>query len=386
MAAEDGFPGRRMEGNKLFRNKWVKGIAIAVAVLAVLLVIGAIRRARIARLADPFEGLVGAVVELGSVSRSVNASGDVSTGRRDLLYIPYAVKVAELKARPGDQVLKGGLIARYESSSLEAEIEKTETQLSSLNETAARAMAAGGGFDLSLLSSLAGQQSGSVQEKEQLESSYRKLTDAEGKLTYKAPFDGIVAVLQGRQGQELASTSASNPLIEVIGVDSWYATVTVSEFDISSVKLDMPATITVPALDDAVFEGKVSGIISSPVKSSGMVSYSVRVDIEGTSFKLKPGMSADVSIKAYDKPGVLLIPHGYAYDKDGSRTIIVKGADGRPEERAVRLGEEGDDGVEVLEGLSEGEEVFLDTTPEDGINPAGGGGLFGIRARMIGRR
>ncbi len=369
----------------MFRSKWVKALVIAAAVLVVLFVIVAIRRARSARLADPYEGLVGAVVELGSVSRAVNASGDVSAGRRDLLYIPYAVKVAELKARPGDQVLKGGLIARYESSSLEAEIEKTETQLSSINETAARAMA-GGGFDLSLLSSLTGQQSGSVQEKEQLESSYRKLTDAEGKLTYRAPFDGIVAVLQGRQGQDLASTTASNPLIEVIGADSWYATVTVSEFDISSVRLDMTASITVPALDDAVFSGKVSGIISSPVKSSGMVSYSVRVDIEGTSFKLKPGMSADVSIKAYEKPGVLLIPHGYAYDKDGSDTIIVKGADGRPEERAVKLGEEGDDGVEVLEGLIEGDEVFLDTTPEDGINPAGGTGLFGIRARMIGRR
>lgn len=368
----------------MFKNKWVKAIAIIVAALAVLFVIGAIRRARLQRLADPYEGLVAASVKLGPLTRSVNASGDISAGRRDLLYIPYAVKVAELKARPGDQVLKGGLIARYESSTLEAEIEKTETQLSSINETAARAMA-GGGFDLSLLSSLAGQQSGSAQEKEQLESSYRRLTDAEGKLTYKAPFDGIVAVLQGRQGQELASTSASNPLIEVIGIDSWFATVTVSEFDISSVKLDMPATVTVPALDDAKFEGKVSGIISSPVKSSGMVSYSVRVDIDGASFKLKPGMSADVSIRAYEKPDVLYIPHGYTYDKDGSSTIIAKGADGLPEERAIKLGEEGDDGVEVLEGLSEGDEVFLDTTPEDGIS-ATGGGLFGIRARMIGRR
>ncbi len=369
----------------MFKSKWVKAVVIVAALLAVVLVIGAIRRARAARLADPFEGLVGATVELGSVSRAVNSSGDVSAGRRDILYMPYGVKVAELKARPGDHVLKGGLIARYESSSLEAEIVKTETQLSSINETAARAMA-GGGFDLSLLSSLAGQQSGSVQEKEQLESSYKKLMDAEGKLTYKAPFDGILAVLQGRQGQELASTSASNPLIEVIGVDSWYATVTVSEFDISSVKLDMPASVTIPALDDAVFEGKVSGIISIPVKSSGMVSYSVRVDIEGTSFKLKPGMSADVSIKAYEKAGVLLIPHGFAYDKDGSLTIIIKGADGLPEERVIKLGEEGDDGVEVIEGLSEADEVFLDTTPEDGINPAGGGGLFGIRSRMIGSR
>lgn len=369
----------------MFRSKWAKAAAIVLAVLAVLIIFGALRRARLARLQDPYEGLVGAVVKLGSLSRSVNASGDVSAGRRDILYMPYAVKIAELKARPGDQVLKGGLIARYESSSLEAEIEKTETQLSSINETAARAMA-GGGFDLSLLSSLAGQQSGSMQEKEQLESSYKKLMDAEGRLTYKAPFDGIIAVLQGRQGQNLAATSAQNPLIEVIGADSWYATVTVSEFDISSVRLDMPASITVPALDDAVFDGKVSGIISSPVKSSGMVSYSVRVDIDGTSFKLKPGMSADVSIKAYVKPDVLYMPHGYAYDKGGSTTVIVKGSDGRPEERAIKLGEEGDDGVEVLEGLSEGDEVFLDTTPEDGINSQGGSGFLGIRARMIGRR
>lgn len=366
------------------KSKAVRIIMIAALVIAVLLGLRYFRQRRLASLADPFEGLLEGKATIGSITRSIDASGELKAGKRDILYIPYPVKVTEMKARPGDTVLKGGLIVKYESSGLEEEVDKAQSELTSAQQEALRQ--ASGSMDLSMLSSIVpGLGASTVKDTAQLESSYKKLTDAQGKLTYRAPFDGILTILEGRQGQELSSTSASNPLAEVIAVDSWYVLAPVSEFDVNQVKLDMTVDVVVPALGEQVFKGKVTGIILNPIKSGGMVSYMVRVDIEGVNYKMKPGMSADVSINAFEKAGVLAIPHGYSYEKDGGFWVIALDEAGKPAARKLTLGEEGDDSVEVLEGLVDGETIYQDTTPDDD-EAQSGGGLFNFRARMTGGR
>ncbi len=368
----------------MLKSKTARIIIIAALVVAVLLGLRYFRQRRLADLADPFEGLLEGKAATGSITRSIGASGELKAGRRDILYIPYSVKVTEMKARPGDTVLKGGLIVKYESSGLEQEVDKAQAELSSAQQDAVRQ--ASGSMDLSMLSSIVpGLGASPAKDTAQLESSYKKLVDAQGKLTYRAPFDGILTILEGRLGQELSSTGASNPLAEVIAVDSWYVLAPVSEFDVNQVKLDMTVDVIVPALGEQEFEGIVTGIILNPIKSGGMVSYMVRVDIDGVNYKMKPGMSADISINAYEKAGALIIPHGYSYEKDGSFWVIALDSSGKPVARQVVLGEEGDDSVEVLEGLADGETIYQDTTPGD-EEAQTGGGLFNLRSRMTGGR
>ncbi|HNV34860.1 MAG TPA: efflux RND transporter periplasmic adaptor subunit [Bacillota bacterium] len=365
----------------MFRGKWAKVAVAAVVVLVLVIGFGYIRRRRIAALRDPFEGLVEYKAAVSALTSSVEASGQIEAGRRDLLYTQYSVSVKEVKARPGETVKKGQLVARYESSGLKEEIRQTATDIESAKAAAVRAAA--GSMDLSMLASLGLAQSATRSEAE-LESSYAQLVDAQGRLTYKAPFDGVLARVEGLAGQNIAQTTAQNPLIELLSLDSWYVDVYVSEYDVNSIKLDMQASVDVAAAGETA-GGKVAGMTLVPVRSGELVTYEVKIAIDGTHASFKPGMSADARISLSKKEGVLVIPYGIAYEKDGSYEVLVKGEDGLPVARKVKLGGEGDEGVEVLEGLAEGESVYLDTTPEDS-SASTPGGLFNFRVRMTGGR
>lgn len=364
----------------MFKSRWAKVMVVVVVVLALIIGYRYVRRRRLEAQRDPFEGLVEYKAAASALTSSVEASGQIEAGRRDLLYTQYTVSVKEIKARPGESVKKGQLVARYESSGLKEDIQRTASDMESAKAAALRAAA--GSMDISMLASLGLAQTGSKSQAE-LQSSYDQLVDAQGRLTYKAPFDGVLARVEGAAGQNIAQTTAQSPLIELLGLDSWYVDVYVSEYDVNSIKLNMQASVEVAAAGETA-DGKVAGITLVPVRSGELVTYEVKIAIDGTHASFKPGMSADARISLSRKEGVLVIPYGVAYEKDGSFEVLVKGEDGLPAARKVKLGEEGDEGVEVLEGLTEGEAVYQDTTPDD--NSSTGGGLFNFRVRMTGGR
>ena len=372
-------PIRQARGSLLLKNKWLKVAIALILIIAAIIVLRTLRQNRIEAMRDPFSGYEEAAASISEITRSVEASGNVEAGRKDLLYTQYSVKVTEVLSKSGETVKKGQLIAKYESSGLKEDIKQTASDLEAAKDAASRAMT--GGFDLSMLSSMALGGAGTT-DPAQLESSYKKLVDAQGRLTYKAPFDGILSKLEGMAGQELSGTTAQSPLIELIGTDLWYVDVDVSEYDINSIKLGMGASVEILAAGETI-EGEVTGISLSPARSGNIVSYPVRITLKGAFQTLKPGMSADAAIAVYRKEGALTIPYGFATENEGVDEVVVKGADGRPEVRKVVLGEEGDEGLEVLEGISEGEAVYR--LVDEGASTDTPGGLFNFRARMTGR-
>jgi len=362
------------------KGKWAKAALAAVLIISALIALRTVRQNRLEATRDPFSGYEEATARISVITRSVEASGNVESGRKDLLYTQYSVKVLDLQAKSGEAVRKGQLIAKYESSGLKDDIRQAASELQAAKDAASRLSS--GAFDLSMLSSMALATAGST-DTAQLESSYKKLVDAQGRLTYRAPFDGIISKLEGMPGQELAGTGAQSPLVEVIAADGWYVDVNVSEYDVNSLRLGMKASVEVLATGE-IIEGEVTGITLRPVRSGNIVSYPVRITLGGTFYTLKPGMSADAAISVYRRQGALVIPYGFAKQDGGISEVTVKGADGMPQARKVVLGEEGDEGIEVLEGLSEGEAVYR-MNPEASSTGTTGGGIFNFRARMTGR-
>jgi HlyD family secretion protein len=84
--------------------------------------------------------------------------------------------------------------------------------------------------------------------------------------------------------------------------------VSVDEADISRVKVGQPATFTVDAYPEQSFSGKVVQIRSAPVVNQNVVTYVVVVNVDNKDLKLKPGMTANVSIVVAKKDDVLKIP------------------------------------------------------------------------------
>jgi len=83
----------------------------------------------------------------------------------------------------------------------------------------------------------------------------------------------------------------------------------IDEADIGKIVVGQPVQFSVDAYPDSVFNGKVSEIRNAPTTVSNVVTYVVVIKVDNPEFKLKPGMTANVTIITDQKQGVLKIPN-----------------------------------------------------------------------------
>jgi HlyD family secretion protein len=132
------------------------------------------------------------------------------------------------------------------------------------------------------------------------------------------------------------------------------------------------AYVTVDAWPDRRFTGRVTKVAVMPDRSQwflnpGLKTYVTDVTLDSTPPGLKPGMNAQVEVLVADRAGILQVPVSAVHVDKGYQVVYVKGPTGI-EVRRVETGLSNDRAVEVLSGLSEGEEVYL-------YRPAGAPGL-----------
>jgi HlyD family secretion protein len=110
-------------------------------------------------------------------------------------------------------------------------------------------------------------------------------------------------------GQTVAA-SFQTPTLFTIAQDltKMQIEVSVDEADISRIKLDQKASFTVDSYPEQSFKGKVVQIRSAPIINQNVVTYITVVNVDNTDLKLKPGMTANVSIEAAKKDDVLKLP------------------------------------------------------------------------------
>jgi membrane fusion protein, copper/silver efflux system len=89
----------------------------------------------------------------------------------------------------------------------------------------------------------------------------------------------------------------------------------------------------------------------------------VRIEIPNPDGRLKPDMYADVVVRVgADDPPVVAVPAGAVIDSGTRQVVLVAKGEGRFEPRPVKLGRRGEGHVELLEGVSKGEEVVTSAT------------------------
>jgi RND family efflux transporter MFP subunit len=178
-----------------------------------------------------------------------------------------------------------------------------------------------------------------------------------------APFDGVVAVVDVKQGERLSSVYyATTTIIEVIDPTIMELKVDVDEIDIPDVELNQRAIISVDALPDIELEGEVASISPVSTEESGIVMYEVTVgfDIPQGS-ALKSGMSAGADIIVNERSDVLLVPdRAISYDGQGNTVVeVVLGAG--TEQKSVVIGISDGFYTEIVEGLNEGDLVVIES-------------------------
>lgn len=182
------------------------------------------------------------------------------------------------------------------------------------------------------------------------------------KTVIRSPITGTVLQLAAQQGETLAAGLSAPTLIIVADLNRLQVDCFVDETDIGKVRLGQPAEITVDAFPKHKFTGHVTKIASGSTIQQGVVTYDVTIALENTRGRLKPDMTANVTLQTGKKTNVLLVPsEAVKVGTRGSTVNVAVKKDGKTttETRRVRTG--GSDGVntEITDGLKEGDVVVL---------------------------
>lgn len=125
-----------------------------------------------------------------------------------------------------------------------------------------------------------------------------------------APVNGTIISREIDLGQPVAASFQAPELFTIAqDLKKMQIEVNVSEADIGEIKEGQKVIYTLDGYQDSEFEGKVTQVRISPTTVSNVVTYSVIVDVNNDDLKLKPGMTANVSIITDEKENVLCAPN-----------------------------------------------------------------------------
>lgn len=198
-------------------------------------------------------------------------------------------------------------------------------------------------------------------------------------MTILAPISGIV-VGEPKTVGTMAVQGSDNPtvIMRIADLSKKQIQAKVDETDIGNVQVGQEATFTVDTYPDKTFKARVSKISqtdtsnswdttnsssssSSSNSSASVIYYYVTLDVEDDGddgdAQLLPAMTARVEINTADKDNALVVPLTVLKTNSNGSYVVVKNPDGTTEERSVTTGIYSDEYVEILDGLSEGDEV-----------------------------
>lgn len=191
--------------------------------------------------------------------------------------------------------------------------------------------------------------------------------------TIVAPMSGTV-VGEPKTVGTMAVATSDNPtvIMRIADLSKKQIKAKIDETDIGSVKVGQTATFTVDAFTDRTFTARVTKISqtdtsntwdttnsssSSSSSSASVIYYYVTLDVDDPDGVLLPAMTARIEINTADRPGALVVPISTLKTDANGSYVIIKNADGTQENRYVSTGIYSDEFVEILDGLTEGEDV-----------------------------
>lgn len=198
----------------------------------------------------------------------------------------------------------------------------------------------------------------------QLEEVINKFQQALTRLRITSPGDGIVMISEDFLGKKLTKDSHIStwmPLLATLpDMSSAIVETYIKEIDITKFKLGDPAQITVDAIPNKIFTGKVIKVANMGEDKSGfdMKVFRVVIRFDNVDNDLKPGMTCNNDIVFASYENQLLAPLESIFTKGEDRIVYLK-RKGELVEQPVETGAEDEENVVILSGLQEGDRVLL---------------------------
>ena len=327
-----------------------------------------------------------------NIQNSITATGTIEPVTSVTVGTQVSGIVSKLYVDYNSVVKKGQVIAELDKTNLISELNTTKANLnsvqSSLDYQKANFNRYQTLYNKGLVSAdeyenarLSYQQA--AQQVAQAKESVRKAQTNLGYATITSPIDGVVLSKSVEEGQTVAA-SFSTPELFTIAQDltNMRVIADVDEADIGDVKVGERVTFTVDAYPDDVFNGSVKQVRQEATTTNNVVTYEVVISAPNGDLKLKPGLTANVTIFTQERQGVLCVPSKalrYTPTKEtvGKRKIVDTNGKNKVwvlngndiVARSVNIGMTDGTHTEILSGITQGVEVITGVSVIGGEEP-----------------
>lgn len=338
-----------------------------------------------------------------TITQYVEASGTINPVNTVSVGSTVSGLIKEIYVDFNSEVKKGQLLAQIDPANFEAQVQQNQAQIGNATANLARLQAIAD-YDQKQYERYKNLYAKNFVAKSELDEKYStyksdlaqisaaraqinqyqaSLRTAQTNLGYTkiiAPVDGTVISREIDLGQPVAASFQAPELFTIAqDLTKMQIEVSVSEADIGKVKEGQNVTYTLDGYPDSQFEGKVTQVRLSPTTVSNVVTYTVIVDVDNEDLKLKPGMTANVSIITSRSEDVICVPNLALKftPQDNKERFKKQGVwileNRKPKRIEIETGASNDVSTEILSGdIKEGELVILSADSKNFKNSKSG--------------
>jgi len=323
-------------------------------------------------------------VERQNIQTTITATGTIEPVTSVTVGTQVSGIVSKLYVDYNSVVKKGQVIAELDKTNLISELNTARANLTSAQSTVTyelanynryktlydKGLVSADEYESALLSY--------QKAKEQVNTSRESVRKAQTNLGYAtitSPIDGVVLSKAVEEGQTVAA-SFNTPELFTIAQDltDMRVIADIDEADIGGVKEGQRVTFTVDAYPEDKFEGAVTQVRQQATTESNVVTYEVVISAPNNDLKLKPGLTANVTIYTMEKNDVLAVPskalrfmpneaflqEGQTIEDVEAKTKLWTLEGNTFKAHAVEVGTSNGMLTEIVSGIKEGTEVLSD--------------------------
>ena len=194
---------------------------------------------------------------------------------------------------------------------------------------------------------IAGKQAAQAKAKYTVDSLSKQLED----LTIRAPRHGVISYRNAEAG---AMAAANTKVLTITDTSGIYIDCPVAEADVAAIQPGMTVSVSVESLANT-YDGTITYV--SPAMDPTNKTYIVRITLSNPDNLLRGGMFAQSSLEVLQRRNTLFVPKDALVEQNGVSQLYVIHPDNTIAIRPVKTGPRNDNYVEILEGLSDGEQI-----------------------------
>lgn len=324
-----------------------------------------------------------AKVAPANIKNSVTATGSVEPVTSVTVGTQVSGIISKLYVDYNSVVKKGQIIAELDKTNLISELNTAKASLASAESELSyqqsnfqryqtlykKGLVSADDYDTAKLSY--------QKAKESVASAKEMVAKAQTNLSYAiitSPIDGIVISKSVEEGQTVAASYATPELFTIAkDLKDMQVVADVDEADIGDVKEGERVTFTVDAYPNDTFEGVVKQVRQEATTTNNVVTYEVVISAPNSELKLKPGLTANVTIYTAERQNVVSVPSKalrFTPTKDLMKGIKIVDCNGKNKvwtregntfrAHSVQIGMTDGINTEILSGIKSGQEVVVD--------------------------